>query len=130
MLKFIKQYADLSANEEIHLLSVLNKTNKLKIKQNIEYIAKVYSDYKMDKYFETRLALLLKEHPDLFLLDPNPQNNASIDSKIKFYQQHMDISAWEVIACCPNLLTKDTYAGSQIENILKRDESLEIKSKN
>lgn len=127
MIKFIKKYAQLSPEEEKALSASFSKANRVRIKKNIDYLMSTFQPlYQHSKLtekeksirFSKKIALLLKNHPTLFLCDPNPKNNGSIASKIEFYQKYMDVKPYQLTFFHADLLTVDTYENSNAENML------------
>ena len=128
MLKFIKKYAVVSAEEEKFLSNYFARANKAKIKETITYLAPLfeqnlkgsalYENQNLNHVFSKKIALLLARCPQLFLLETNPANNNSFKYKTAFYNKYFDTTEFRLICGMPELLLADTYPGGKAEKIL------------
>ncbi|MBQ8468206.1 MAG: hypothetical protein IJ542_00430 [Clostridia bacterium] len=87
MLDFVKEYYVKSTDREWKttfdkkIENNLSKAYKKRVVENIKYLKSIGLDDK-------RIATILVRAPELFLLEPNPANNNSLDVKLKFFEKY------------------------------------------
>ena len=80
MLKYINKVLDLDAEQKDKISKLNNKSNKQTIQKNIEYCLALGVPKKS-------IALIMAHNPSIFLLNPNPENNGSLDAKLKIFKE-------------------------------------------
>ena len=87
MKEFVKKYYQDSTGKEWKDLydrrieNNLAKTYKKHVIENIKYLRSIGLE-------DSRIASILVKAPELFTLEPNPENNNSLDKKIKFFAEY------------------------------------------
>lgn len=111
MLKYINKVLDLDADQKDNIAKIINKSNKQTIQKNIEYCLSLGVPKK-------NIALIMAHNPSIFLLNPNPENNGSIDAKLKIFKE-FKMDPKYVVMFYNDLLKFDLYENSNATKILR-----------
>ena len=111
MLKYVNKVLDLNDEHKTRITKIINKNNKATIQKNIEYCLKLGIPKK-------NIALIFAHNPDLFLLNPNPDNNGSLQAKLNLFKE-FKMDPKFVVMFYNDLLTVDLYENSNATKILR-----------
>lgn len=111
MLKYINKVLDLDAEQKDKISKLINKSNKQTIQKNIEYCLSLGIPKK-------NIALIMAHNPGIFLLNPNPENNGSLDAKLKIFKE-FKMDPKYVVMFYNDLLKFDLYENSNATKVLR-----------